>query len=150
MDVMQQAKLIVCERSGRWATALRRSLVDNDAEDSEIDIVETRSVSDCRDELVAAPESLVVLEISPANTAAAVELLTYIDRWFAISRSLVVADRAHSSFEPIAREAGAIDFLTSPRQLPRTVGATRRHFARTSTRPKSLAVGLLERFVSWS
>jgi hypothetical protein len=142
---MEPAKLIVCERSGRWASALRRLLTDD-----EVDLVETRSISECRDEMMATPESLVVVEFSPTNAAAAADLFSYADRWLAASRSLAVADREHSTLEPIAREAGAVDFVTSPRQLPRVLGMIRRHFARASAKPKSLAIAMLQRYASWS
>ena len=49
------AKLIVCERTGRWAVALRRELAE-----AGVRVWETRTLADCRDELVENPASFAV------------------------------------------------------------------------------------------
>ena len=52
------ARLIVCERTGRWAVALRRELAD-----AGVRVWETRTLADCWNELAESPASFVVLEL---------------------------------------------------------------------------------------
>ena len=53
------ARLIVCERTGRWAVALRRELAD-----AGVRVWETRTLAGCREELEQSPASFVALELT--------------------------------------------------------------------------------------
>ena len=52
------ARLLVCERTGCWAVALRRELAE-----AGVRVWETRTLADCFEELAESPASFVVLEL---------------------------------------------------------------------------------------
>jgi hypothetical protein len=108
---MSQPQVIVCERAGVWAAALKRHLP------SEARLRQTRSLGECETLLRAAPTSLAVVELGPAKRAAVVAWLVQLARQFPLARAIVVADRAAGGCESLVREAGAIHFTTSPREL---------------------------------
>lgn len=104
--------MIVCERDGGWAVALRRDLAR-----PEVRVHETRSVDECWEMLTRWPASFVVVELTRANAAALVERMAWRERDFPLARVAVVADRALGSCERLMREAGAVHFTVSPRRL---------------------------------
>src|SRR5262249_28070256 len=118
-------RLIVCERTTFWAAALRRLLSE-----CEIQVRQTRSLDECRKELAAAPASLVVLELSPGNVLGVLQCLTDWNGEFPLARPVVVAERGLAAFEWLVREAGAVDFISSPRRLGFLAGIARRHAER--------------------
>jgi hypothetical protein len=126
------AKLIVCERTGRWAVALRRELADVG-----VRVWETRSLADCRDELVENPASFAVIELG-RNTAGLLRLLASQSRRFPAARLAVVADRSQADFEWLMREAGAVHFLCSPRQIGLLARLACRHLAQAPAPQQSL------------
>jgi hypothetical protein len=127
------AKLIVCERSGRWAVALRRELAD-----AGVRVWETRTLADCRDELVANPASFAVIELG-ANAGGLLRLLTKQPRQFPLARVAVVADRSRAGYEWLMREAGAVHFLCSPRKVAVLARLACRHLAEVPPPQQSLA-----------
>jgi hypothetical protein len=128
-----QPCLIVCEHRGLWAVGLRRHLP------REIRLCETRGLSDCRLQLAAAPRSLLVLETTPGNLAAALELVAEVaDRW-PLARVAAVASRGCEAYEWLLREAGAIHFSTSPRQAAVLAHLAVRHAERLPTPRVSFA-----------
>ena len=84
---MPPARLIVCERTGRWAVALRRELAD-----AGVRVWETRTLADCWSELAESPASFVVLELR-GDVAGLLALLARQPREFPLARVAVVADR---------------------------------------------------------
>ena len=52
------ARLLVCERTGRWAVALRRELAEVG-----VRVWESRTLDFCWNELAASPASFLVLEL---------------------------------------------------------------------------------------
>ncbi len=115
-------RLIVCERKGRWAAALRvHGGVPAGA------MVETRSLPDCAAELRAHPRSFVLLELSARNGPAVVDWLAQLDQFDPRARAAVAADRSLRSWEPLVREAGAVWFVTSPRDVGPVARMARRH-----------------------
>src|SRR5207247_1424188 len=90
----------------------------------------TRSLDECQDELAAAPASLVVLELSQGNLDGLPRHLTDWNRRFPLARAIVVAERKWEPYEWLMREAGAIDFISSPRRLAPLAGVVRRHLGR--------------------
>ena len=75
-QVMNKPGVIVCERSGAWATAIRRYLP------AEIRLRQTRGLAECAAELSAAPQSLLALELTPGNLAGVLGLLSGLGRKF--------------------------------------------------------------------
>jgi hypothetical protein len=114
--------VIVCERQGRWAVALRRELSGGEA-----DLHQTRSLDECWEALRRWPASFVVVELTPANAGALLERMVWLERDFPRSRVAVVADRALGLGEGLMREAGAVHFTVSPRQVGPLGRLARRH-----------------------
>jgi hypothetical protein len=127
------AKLILCERTGRWAVALRRELAE-----AGVRVWETRTLADCRDELIDNPASFAVLELG-ANVAGLLGLLASQPRRFPAARLAVVADRSQADYELLMREAGAVHFLSSPRQVGLLARLACRHLAQAPPLQQALA-----------
>lgn len=124
-------RLIVCERKGRWATALRVV-----AGVTAAIILETRSLFDCGEELRAHPGSFVVAELSARNAPDVVDWLAQLDQLDPEARAAVVADRSLRSWEPVVREAGAVWFVTSPRDVGPLARMARRHLDAVPKAPR--------------
>jgi hypothetical protein len=127
------AKLIVCERTGRWAVALRRELAE-----AGVRVWETRTLADCRDELVENPASFAVVELGK-NVAGLLRLLASQPRRFSAARLAVVTDRAQADYQWLLREAGAVHFLCSPRQVALLARLACRHLAQVPPPQQTLA-----------
>ena len=126
------ARLIVCERDGRWAAALRRELSG-----SGVRVWETRTAADCRRELAASPASFVLVQMSrnPLDTPRIVELLA---REFPAARFAVAGKRSQAVHERLAREAGAVHFLCSPRRIGILSRMACRHLAQVPPPQQSM------------
>ena len=118
------ARLVVCERSGRWAVALRREL---DA--AALRVHETRSLADCWEMLAEAPASFVVVELTPGNVAALLRQMSRLQGDFPLTRLAVVADRSLAGYRWLMREAGAVHFVCSRRQSGPLARLAARHLA---------------------
>ena len=127
------ARLIVCERTGRWAAALRHELVD-----SGVRVWETRALDDCWNELAESPASFVVLELG-ADVAGLVGRVMCQAGQFPAARLAVVADRSLVDHQWLMREAGAVDFLCSPREAGSLAQLACRHLAQAPPRQQGLA-----------
>jgi len=102
-------RLIVCERTGRWATALRRELSGP--------IRQTRSLSQCWKELSAAGAGFAVVELTEGNVKDLLRRMARLERDSPFVRLAVVAARRLTGYEWLMREAGAVHFVCSSRQL---------------------------------
>ena len=131
-DGSTAARLIVCERAGRWAVGLRRELTGTG-----VRVWETRTLADCRNELIESPASFVVVELG-RNVAGLLGLLKRQPRQFPAARMAVVADRALADYEWLMREAGAVHFLCSPRRVGLLARLACRHLAQVPPLPQSL------------
>ena len=135
----ETARLIVCERTGRWAVALRRELPEG------ADFVqETRSLAECFEALGGDPAgpvaaSFAVIELTAAGVDELLGRMARLQRDFPLARIAVVAPRAMAAYEWLFREAGAVHFTSSPRQLGPLAKAARRHLAGAPVRQQSLA-----------
>ena len=127
------ARLIVCERRGRWAVLLRKKVAE-----AGVRVWETRLPADCRAEVAQSPASLVVLELTPHNLE---ELLKTVSRWgrdYPLLRWAAVADRSLAGCEGLMREAGAVHFTCSPRDAGLLAQLACRHLAQIPPPPQSL------------
>ncbi len=124
------ARLIVCERSARWALALRRQLAA-----AEVSVHETRNLAQCWDMLAEHPASFLVIELSLANADALLGRLVALRRHAAGAAVAVVADRSLQAWQWLLREAGAIHFVTSPREVAPLIGIACRHLAQAAQPP---------------
>jgi ActR/RegA family two-component response regulator len=127
------ARLIVCERTGRWAVALRRELAD-----AGVRVHEARAVADAWQMLAESPGSFLVVELTAANAEGLLRRLTRLERDFPLTRVAVVADRALAAYEWLLREAGAVHFTCSPRRLRPLAEAACRHLAQVPAPQQSL------------
>jgi hypothetical protein len=114
-------QIIVCESRGHWATALRRVLP------VETPMRESRSLSECEAHLLAATNSLVVVELTGGNAPQGIERVERWRRRFPASATVLVAARDLASWRDLAMEAGAACFTTSPRDLNEVATILDRH-----------------------
>jgi len=126
------AKLLVCEHAGRWATALRRELAT-----SGVRVWETRSLDDCRRELLQNTASFVVMELEK-NLGGAMRFLASQRSRFPAARIAVAADRSLAPCEAALREAGAAHFLCSTRDACLLARLACRHLAQVPPPPQTL------------
>ncbi len=124
LPLMPLPPLIVCERTGRWALAWRKAL-----RATNIRVIETRSVPECRQRLVESPGAAVSLEWRTENAESTLEILAGWDDEYPTALAMVTADHRLAEAEELAREAGAAWFVTSVRQLPSLAAVVARHAA---------------------
>ncbi len=119
---MSDARVIVCEKTGRWASALRRVLRDPPPR-----VTETRSLAGCWRELEQTPTSLVALEFAPEDSETLLRRLLELRSRYRRARAIVLAERGSEPFEWVLREAGAAHVQFSPRSLDATARLIQRH-----------------------
>ena len=118
------SRLIVCERTGEWTAAIRIELAD-----SSVKIWECRRLDEAWTALAETRAAFLIAEATSKNLGELVERMSWLRRDFPHARAAVVAARSLADCESIVREAGAIHFLTSPRQLPPLVRLVVRYLA---------------------
>jgi hypothetical protein len=126
-------RLVVCERTGRWALALRGELAG-----AGLRVWETRSPEDCGSVLVESPASFVVLELSEKKIE---EILDFTRNWqaeFPLFRFAIVADRDLAPYKWLLHEAGAAEFICSVRKTGALARMACRHLAQVPSLPQSL------------
>jgi hypothetical protein len=124
----------VCERKGRWAAALRRQ-----AEGPQLRLEETRSLAGCWQALAGHPGSFLVLEATPENLDAVLGRLAQLGHDDPAARAAVVAGRRLAGLEWLFREAGAVWFTVSPREVAALASIARRHLELAPEPPRTLA-----------
>jgi hypothetical protein len=128
------ARLIVCERTGRWAVALRRELAG-----AGVRVTETRTLADCWERLAETPASFLVVELSVAAVEVLLRRAARLQADFPLVRLAVVADRFLAAYEWVMREAGAIHFTCSPRRLGPLARLACRHLAQVPAPQQTLS-----------
>ena len=121
---MSQIALIVMERSGEWAAALRQRL-----ERSQVRLFETRTLDECWRRLVEQPTPLAAIELTADNVRPLMAMLLRLQDELPEVRAIVMAKRQLAEYESLIREAGAIHFLVSPRSLGDVAELVRRRQA---------------------
>jgi hypothetical protein len=122
--IMPTARLILCEKTSRWAVALRRVLGPQSGV-----IVETRSLADCGRELAVAPASIVGVECTTENLDRVLTSLGDWSRHFAAARFVALGDVALEPACPLLQEAGCVSVLHSPPQARSLARMALRHLA---------------------
>jgi hypothetical protein len=130
---ISEARLIVCERTGRWAVLLRQKLAETG-----VRVWETRLPADCREEIAQSPASIVVLELTAKNLGEILKTVRPWERDYPLLRWVAVADRAQAGHEWLLREAGAVHFACSPRQVDSIAQLACRHLAQIPPPPQNL------------
>ena len=133
---------ILCERSQRWAAALRYALGRQTSQPRPRRIYETRNLSDMLARLNSRPESLVLIEVNQANFATVLDCLADAAPRFASARFAVLLEgtlasphdrrskthrHVHEDALDALAEAGACEFAASPRKLRGIFDLARRH-----------------------
>ena len=121
---MSSARLIVCEKTGVWATAMRRTMSG-----SGYRVHEVRSLAQCFDALADHPASFVTLELTAANRELIPRAIVRMGIQYPAARAIVVGERGLEGGQWLLREAGAIDVLFSPRQISAAGRLAGRHLA---------------------
>jgi hypothetical protein len=73
------------------------------------------------------PSSFVVVEVSQSEIGPVLTRLARWEREYPLARAAVVAERSLAEWEWLLREAGAVWFTTSPRELGPLAAIARRH-----------------------
>jgi hypothetical protein len=136
---MPSGRLIVCEKTGSWAHALRQAMPGGGR------VYETRSLSECWDELSRSPASFVAIELTAANCEPLLKMLARVRRHYPAARVAIVAGRVMQAYQWVLREAGAIHFACSPRRLATVVQLAERHLAAVPDEELSLTERILDR-----
>jgi hypothetical protein len=133
-DRARQARLIVCERFGQWAVALRRELGRGEPL-----LHETRSLPECWEFLAGRPASFVVAELTRANARALLDRMIGMASEFPWARAAVVAPRTLADCEWLIRAAGAVHFVVSPRWVGPLAGVALHHLESAPKPQRSLS-----------
>lgn len=123
---------ILCENSQRWAAAIRHSLRRRPADCEPRRILETRTIDEMLSRLDMQPDSLVLIEVTPANFLNILDVVAHAVPRFPLAHFAVLLDgqllpsreagqrspssNSHETLDALA-EAGASAFATSPRKL---------------------------------
>lgn len=130
---MASAGLIICEKTQRWAVALRAALrcaVGGERNGSEGKrIVETRSLSQAEAAWCESFDSILAIEVTAANLAAVVELLLRIGRQ-PHAAVIVLLDAEVAAAEALLLEAGAVGVCRTICDAPAAARLMRRHWER--------------------
>ena len=132
-DATTAGRLLVCERHGHWAAALRRELAPR-----RVRVWETRSLAECWESLAATPASFVVVELTAANVEGLLLRMVRLPRDFPLARVAVVAAGRLADCQSLLREAGAVHWVASLRQLAPLAQLACRHLASTPPPLQSL------------
>jgi hypothetical protein len=137
---MSACRLILLEKTGRWAAAVRLAHAGRLPP-----LVETRSWADCSAAVRDWPRSLVAVEVTPGNLGAAVDWIVSAARSFPACRLVCLTTPELSPAELLLREAGAIDVIRSVLETPRLARLARRHDVRAPRQAQSLEEFVAER-----
>jgi len=133
------ARLIVCERTGQWASALRRDLSDHSLRSHSLRIHglrihglrihETRNLDDAWNELRDASASLVIVEATRPRLAVVVTWLLRLGKVYPQAKAIVVGGADLVPAEWVLREAGAPLVHGSLRDPANVLRVALRHLA---------------------
>jgi len=130
---MDVARLIVCEKTGQWAAAIRRAELDLG-----VRIYETRSLAECWEELAASPASFLALELSATDVEPLLTKLMSLGWSHPAARAAVLAPRGQEPYEWVLREAGAVHVVFSPRQAASILRLAKQHLASAPLQERTL------------
>lgn len=130
---MNQPRVILCERSGNWAIALRRHLPADST------LRQTRGLGEILGELAQSPAALVLVELTGRNCLGVLTLLEQMAGRYPRSATVVLAQRPTEEQRWLMYEAGAVHVVDSPREVGPLAALARRHFARSPAAPAPLA-----------
>ena len=101
-------------------------------------VYETRSVLQCWEMLAGSPGSFVLVELTAGNLEPLLQRMARLERDFPLARVALVADHKRTPYQWLLREAGAVDFVTSPRRLGPLAALACRHLSTSPRPPRSV------------
>jgi len=110
--VSEPAAIVVWERTGVWAAAIRRELPR-----SIRPVLEARSWDECVAHCGEHQSAWLSLELRTDNAVVIGQTLLTLQRQFPNARPVVVADPTFATLEFALRDCGALAVLTSVRQI---------------------------------
>jgi len=119
---MSQPRLIICEKTGRWAVAFRRALADRGER-----IVEARSLAGCARQLDRHPASFVAIEISAVNLDTVLAVVPDWLRRFPHCRVIALLESDLAAAESLLREAGVVAVVRTTREAPTVALRAQQH-----------------------
>ncbi len=141
----QPPRILVCEKHGKWARRLL-GWQSRAASSHNIAIRQVRVLNACLAELEAAPASLLVVDVTPANLAEVLKLTQKIDHCFPCALWIAVTEQEGgmhpegvSLLKEITREAGAVYFGSLPDDVVAIASIAQRHVAQVPQSKESLA-----------
>lgn len=141
-QIVRPCQLVVCEKSGDWAGALRRFLVVSDDLPT---LRETRNLKQCLNQIEHSPESFVVLEVTLGNIVDVIEAMQWCSVRFPRCRFVVVAEQNIRRYQWLLREHGAIDVIFSRATVRRMIGQIVRHWTAVADVKMGLRESILSR-----
>lgn len=120
------SQLIVCEKTGKWAAALRREL-ENPAPRR---LFETRLLEHCEEQLVANPCSIVTIEQTWSNYESVFSLLQRMHQQVPAARAIVLDETRDSRLLRLNQIAGAIHVTQSRLHLRHAARLVMRHLSK--------------------
>ncbi len=136
---MSRIDWVVCERTSRWASALRMSFASSGVP---YRLREVRHLAELESELADRPACLAAIEFDRTNFAAALALLPVIRKKTPGVRLVALFDRSLAeSFTEVRDavvEAGAAAVAASPRRLDAILALGQRHAAAVHGKDESL------------
>jgi hypothetical protein len=142
---MSQIDLLVCERTGRWAAALRVGVARQIRNSSrEAQIYEARSLDELAERLATRTHSLALLEVhlstlgkllpwlaDHSRRLPRIRFVALLDDALGIAANREIKQLSGPSQDVVAAllEAGAADFAHSPRRLQHVFALAERHAA---------------------
>ncbi len=129
------ARLILCERTDRWA-AVWRGLLDA----QQLPFCEVRSLAEASERLFEAPASVIAVACRADRIEPVCHWLRATTRAHAGARAVVLASPDLRVADCVFRAAGAHLVLDDPLQLPRATRWVRRHLASVPRRELPLGV----------
>lgn len=140
---MKTPRVIVCERSRKWAAALSRHLPAASV------LRQTRGLREARAELKLAPASLLALELTGENLVGVLTLLGDLADGYPTAKAVVMAEADMKSHEWLVREAGASSFYVSVRDSRELAVLAERHLSEVAVPPADLAAQIWDS-LPWS
>ncbi len=161
---MSSYEWIVCERRGVWAVGLRMAIARRASGTIGAPrIYEVRSLEGLNERLAAKPDSLALVELHPGNISQVLSWSVKLATLHRQARFIGLVDRSlqspddrygtssstqHSRLVEVLLEAGAVEIVSSPRQLPRILSTAFKHAEIWETRRRT--TGLHQTITDWA
>ncbi|MGD9720281.1 MAG: hypothetical protein AB7O59_07385 [Pirellulales bacterium] len=136
---MSVAQVILCERTGIWATVLRGQLSPEVHLVQPGDLATAESMATVECLLAARPGSVVALALTKSNRAAVLKIVCRLNAQYPRACTIILAESAMASWELLFREAGAVHFCASPRDVSGISQTLENHFRRQPSPTTDLA-----------